>query len=201
VRQFVSAPSNQYSCLIGDGFPRRRATFEVSMRHVPLAAALLALSAAARAAPPPPVRAIAIMRDGAGKQVGTATLVDEEEGVQIAIVVKGLPPGKHGFHVHTVGRCEGPDFASAGDHFNPGGKAHGPAGAPGSHAGDLPDLVADGDGVAVVGFIARGISLGRSGPTSLLGGGGVTLVVGGGAGDGRGEPGGKRLACGVVTRR
>ncbi len=170
------------------------------MRHLLLTAALLATSAAAHAAPPPPVRAIAIMRDGAGRQVGTATLVDEEDGVQIAIVVKGLPPGKHGFNVHGVGRCEGPSFASAGDHFNPGGKARGPAGAPGSHAGSLPDLVADGDGVAVVGFIARGISLG-SGPSSLLGGGGAALVVGTGAGDGRGEPGGKRLACGVVTRR
>ena len=173
------------------------------MRHTLLAAALLGLSAAAFAAPPAEgeqIRAVAILRNGNGRQVGTATLVPDEAGVRIALGVKGLPPGRHGLHLHAAGRCDGPDFASAGPHFNPGRKAHGPAGSSDSHAGDLPDLVADADGVAMTGFIARGLTL-SAGPNSLLGGAGTTLVLTAGPDDGRSEPSGARLFCGVVTRR
>jgi superoxide dismutase, Cu-Zn family len=173
------------------------------MRHLHLAAALLAWSAQAHAAPRvegEPVRAIAVLRDGAGEQVGTATLAQDVHGVRIAIGVKGLPPGKHGFHLHAVGRCEAPDFASAGDHFNPGKKAHGPPGARSSHAGDLPELVVGADGVAQIGFIARGVSL-DEGANSLLAGDGTALVLDLGPDDGRADAGGARIACGVVTRR
>jgi Cu-Zn family superoxide dismutase len=173
------------------------------MRALPLAAALLALTTAATAAPPveaEPVRAIAILRNGAGKQLGTATLAQDEAGVRIAIGVKGLPPGRHGFHLHAAGRCEGPDFNSAGPHFNPGKKAHGVPGSTEFHAGDLPELVADAEGVAMVGFIARGVTL-APGPASLLGGAGTALVLTTGPDDGRAEPSGSRLVCGVVTKR
>jgi Cu-Zn family superoxide dismutase len=173
------------------------------MRPLLPAALLLALSAVASAAPPAdaePLKASAILRDGAGTQVGTATLVQDDRGVRIAIGVKGLPPGRHGFHFHAVGRCDGPDFTSAGGHFNPGKKPHGPPGSPASHAGDLPDLVASADGSAAVGFIAPGVTLGP-GPASLLGGAGTALVLTAGPEEGHDAPGGKRLSCGVVTRR
>ena len=173
------------------------------MRHLLRASALLLLSTAATHAPaaePEQLRAVAIMRDAAGRQVGTATLAQDEVGVRIAIGLRGLPPGRHGFHLHAVARCEGPDFASAGPHFNPGMKAHGPSGTPDSHAGDLPDLVADGDGFAMTGFIARGVTL-APGPNSLLGGVGTALVVASGPDDGKAAPDGSRLVCGVVTRR
>jgi Cu-Zn family superoxide dismutase len=173
------------------------------MRALPLAAALLALPTAATAAPPAeaePVRAVAILRNSAGKQLGTATLAQDEAGVRIAIGVKGLPPGRHGFHLHAAGRCEGPDFTSAGPHFNPGKKVHGAPGGAESHAGDLAELVVDADGVAMVGFIAHGVSL-TPGPTSLLGGAGTALVLTTGPDDGQVEPTGSRLVCGVVTRR
>jgi Cu-Zn family superoxide dismutase len=173
------------------------------MRHPSRAAALLLLSAAATYAPaaePEQIRAIAILRDATGKQVGTATLAPDEVGVRIAVGLKGLPPGRHGFHLHAVARCEGPDFASAGPHFNPGKKAHGPSGTPEAHAGDLPDLLADGEGFAMTGFIARGVTL-APGPNSLLGGAGTALVVAEGPDDGKAAPGGSRLVCGVVTRR
>ena len=172
------------------------------MRHLLPAAALLALSAAttAPAAEPEQFRAVAVMRDAAGRQVGTATLAQDEAGVRIAIGLKGLPPGRHGFHLHAAARCEGPDFASAGTHFNPGKKAHGPTGTADAHAGDLPDLVADGEGFAMTGFIARGVTL-APGPNSLLGGAGTALVVVSGPDDGKAGPDGARLVCGVVTRR
>jgi Cu-Zn family superoxide dismutase len=173
------------------------------MRHLLRASAMLLLSTAATHAPaaePEQPRAIAIMRDAAGKQVGTATLAHDEAGVRIAIGLKGLPPGRHGFHLHAAARCEGPDFASAGPHFNPGKKAHGPSGTADAHAGDLPDLLADADGFAMTGFIARGVTL-APGPNSLLGGAGTALVVVSGPDDGKDGPGGARLVCGVVTRR
>jgi Cu-Zn family superoxide dismutase len=173
------------------------------MRRHHLAAALIALCTAATAARADETlqfRAVAILRNPSGKQVGTATLATDQAGVRIAIGVKGLPPGRHGFHLHAVARCDIPDFTSAGPHFNPLGKAHGPAGAAESHAGDLPELEADADGVAMIGFIARGITL-APGPTSLLGGAGTSLVLTAEGDDGHTEAGGARLVCGVVTKR
>jgi Cu-Zn family superoxide dismutase len=164
------------------------------MRRALLAVLLLAPAVTVRgetSAEAEPARAIALMRDAAGKQVGTATLAQDLQGVRIAIGVKGLSPGKHGFHLHEAGRCDAPDFATAGGHFNPGQKPHGAAGSSASHAGDLPDLEVGPDGVVQVGFIARGLRL-EGGPASLLAGGGTALVIDGG---------GARVACGVVTRR
>ena len=34
-----------------------------------------------------------------------------------------LPPGNHGIHIHAVGKCEGPDFKTAGGHLNPDTKS------------------------------------------------------------------------------
>ena len=46
-------------------------------------------------------------------------------------------------HVHAVGRCDGPDFASAGPHWNPTGAQHGRDNPMGAHHGDLPNLVVE----------------------------------------------------------
>jgi Cu-Zn family superoxide dismutase len=166
--------------------------------HRRIAAILIALPVVVSAAPPQ-TRAIAIMRDSSGKQAGTATLAQEEGGVRIAIGVKGLPPGRHGFHVHAVGKCDFPDFNGAGPHFNPTRKPHGPAGSSESHAGDLPELDADADGFASIGVIVHGVTL-SDGAASLVSGAGTVLVVDAQPDDGR-SVGGRRLICGIVTRR
>jgi len=60
-------------------------------------------------------------------------------------IVKGLTPGKHGFHIHEFGDlskgCE-----SAGAHYNPDGVDHGSLQQ--GHVGDLGNIVADKSGTA-----------------------------------------------------
>jgi Cu-Zn family superoxide dismutase len=69
-----------------------------------------------------------------------------EEGVLIAAVLSGLPPGKHGIHLHEKGVCTGPDFASAGEHFNPTGQQHACPPDKNRHAGDLGNIEVDAEG-------------------------------------------------------
>jgi hypothetical protein len=47
-------------------------------------------------------------RNPEGKVVGRAVLVEAPYGVMIAVEVSELPPGRHGFHIHEVGRCDPP---------------------------------------------------------------------------------------------
>ena len=60
-------------------------------------------------------------------------------------IVKGLTPGKHGFHIHEFGDlskgCE-----SAGAHYNPDGVEHGSLEQ--GHVGDLGNIIADKSGTA-----------------------------------------------------
>jgi len=60
-------------------------------------------------------------------------------------IVKGLTPGKHGFHIHEFGDlskgCE-----SAGGHYNPDGVEHGSLQQ--GHVGDLGNIIADKSGTA-----------------------------------------------------
>lgn len=71
------------------------------------------------------------------------------EGVKVVAVVSGLNPGSvHGFHIHEKGECKGPDFKSAGEHFNPMKHAHNSPAAAAKHAGDLGNLIANEKGIA-----------------------------------------------------
>ncbi len=146
--------------------------------------------------------ASATLRDAQGKIVGKATLEPAEGGVRITVEVAGVSPGAHGFHVHAVGKCEGPDFKSAGGHFNPGSREHGLENPRGAHAGDMPNLEvgADGNGKGV--FLARGATL-EAGPGSLFPEGGTSVVLHAAPDDMKTDPAGNagaRIACGVVQR-
>src|SRR5690625_5013539 len=76
-----------------------------------------------------------------GDNVGTATFTEEAKGVKVELDVKGLEPGFHGVHIHEKGRCEPPNFASAGNHLNPDKKKHGLLHPKGHHLGDLPNKI------------------------------------------------------------
>ncbi len=145
--------------------------------------------------------ASATLRDASGTEKGTATLTSDGTRLTLAVTMTGLAAAEHGAHLHTTGRCDAPDFASAGGHLNPHGKQHGMENPQGSHLGDLPNLAigADGKGsfsVALTGSPAEIEAL-------LFDADGTALVVHAKPDDYRTDPSGNsgsRIACGVLTR-
>jgi Cu-Zn family superoxide dismutase len=168
-----------------------------------LAVALPLLPLLASAAPATSPTATATLRDAQGATVGTATLAGADGGVWVRVSVKGVSPGLHGLHLHAVGKCEGPDYKSAGPHLNAAGKEHGLDNPKGSHAGDMPNLEVGADGTGSCEFLARGATL-EGGPGSLFPEGGTSVVLHAAPDDMRSDPAGNagaRIACGVVERR
>lgn len=111
--------------------------------------------------------------------------------------INGLPSNrKFGFHVHEKGDCTG-DFTSAGGHFNPGGKPHGAQDSAERHAGDLPNLESNGEGVAVWIFTTDLLTV-APGPNSVVN---RAVVIHQNPDDYKTQPAGNsgpRIACGVI---
>ena len=86
--------------------------------------------------------------DGTGKSIGTVVGKPGDQGLIVTFEVSGLSPGPHGIHLHSVGRCDLPDFASSGPHWNASGHKHGTDNPQGPHDGDWDnlDIAADGRG-------------------------------------------------------
>jgi Cu-Zn family superoxide dismutase len=141
------------------------------------------------------------LQNTTGGIIGRAYLSQTAEGFKIRVQAAGLSPGLHGFHFHEKGICEGPDFSSAGAHFNPFGKQHGLANPMGYHSGDLPNLVVNSEGQANMEMVSKAVTLQRDQPGSLLRPGGISLVIHEHEDDMRTDPtgnSGNRIACGVV---
>jgi Cu-Zn family superoxide dismutase len=151
----------------------------------------------------PALRGQAVLRNKTDQQVGLAKLTEGADGVRIEITGAGLPPGPKGLHIHAVGKCEPPDFVSAGAHFNPAGKKHGRLNPDGAHAGDLPNLVVTPPGTAALDATTRVVTLKTGVPGSLFGEGGTSLVIHAQPDDEKTDPtgnSGARIACGVIGR-
>lgn len=118
--------------------------------------------------------------------------------VMVHARISGLKPGgEHGFHVHEGGTCASTDGMSAGGHFNPDGKPHGPQ-ATAHHAGDMPSLKADAQGVADQKFMLMGPTV-KAGAASVVG---RTVIVHLQPDDYATQPtgnSGARIACGVIA--
>jgi Cu-Zn family superoxide dismutase len=172
------------------------------MRYIILIPAImLALSGAAFSVEGPKVATARII-DSKGGAIGSAILSETGEGVKIKLGAGGIPPGMHGFHIHSAGMCEPPDFKSAGGHFNPYGKKHGLKSAEGRHAGDMPNVEAGEDGKVSVDIIVKDVTLGE-GVNSLFKPEGTSIVIHANPDDGVSDPAGNagaRIACGVIER-
>ena len=147
--------------------------------------------------------ATADMKSASGQSIGVATLTEVPGGVRIVIDVKDLPPGQNGVHIHEVGKCEGPQFTTAGGHFNPEKKQHGTMNPQGAHAGDLPNMSVDGYGVGRLETTTNRITL-ATGPTSVLDADGSAIVIHAAADDFKTDPTGNsggRSVCGVIVKK
>lgn len=141
---------------------------------------------------------------------GEATLTEQKAGdatvVVIELTAQGLTPGKHGVHLHAVGKCE-PDFTAAGGHFDPGpaGNTDPDANHP-YHMGDIPNLTVGADGKGTLKATTSRVTL-SDGPLSLFDADGSAIIIHANPDQGiTGEPksgvsGGPRVACGVITKR
>jgi superoxide dismutase, Cu-Zn family len=140
--------------------------------------------------------------NSAGKKVGMAVLTQLQKGVLLQVYATGLQPGRHGFHFHQTGKCDGPDFKSAGEHFNPTSKKHGFNNPEGYHAGDISNLVVNKKGVAEGEFFLETVTLVKGQPNSLQDQDGSALVIHSGADDYSTDPAGNagdRVGCAVIA--
>ncbi|MEH3048519.1 superoxide dismutase family protein [Sphingomonas adhaesiva] len=139
--------------------------------------------------------ATASLMTATGAAVGRATATEVAGGVRFTIDASGMPPGTHGAHVHMVGRCDAPDFASAGGHWNPTAMKHGTMNPQGPHQGDLPNLVIGNDGRGTIAATIPGATM-----AGLMDADGAAMVVHAQADDLKTDPSGNsggRIACGV----
>jgi len=100
-----------------------------------------------------------------------------------------------------MGKCEAPDFKSAGAHFNPTGKEHGFNNPNGEHAGDLANLVVGSNGKGEVQFVNTAVTLRKGEPNSLFKEGGTSLVIHADPDDMHTNPAGNsgdRIGCAVI---
>src|SRR5215813_10477840 len=150
--------------------------------------AWLAPIAAAQAPPP---GATAEVRDAAGRVVANVEFREGRGEVLVTMLFPNPSPltGTHGLRIHDTGRCDPPDFSTAGPGFNPLGKQHGRQNPLGPQVGDLPNVNFT-TGLTSYNTTAMGAML-SAGPTSLLDENRSALIVYANADDQLTDPDGK----------
>jgi len=142
----------------------------------------------------------AIDASGIGASIGQIEIGEDENGIVLRPALTDLTPGAHGIHVHQNGNCAPADKdgiatagQAAGEHYDPAatGKHAGPMGR--GHAGDLPRLMVNSDGNARTGLTAPRLRL-----ADLMGRSIIVHVADDNYAD---QPGGARIACGVIASK
>ncbi|WP_153641195.1 superoxide dismutase family protein [Prolixibacter sp. NT017] len=148
-------------------------------------------------ATPEVTKAVCVLQPTAGNHVtGTVTFTKVDGGVQVVADLKGLAPGKHGFHVHQYGDISAADGTSAGGHFSPENVNHGGPDADVRHVGDLGNIVVAADSTGHYQRIDKMVKL--NGPHSVIG---RAIIVHSGEDDLTSQPtgaAGSRIAEGVI---
>jgi Cu-Zn family superoxide dismutase len=169
----------------------------IAAAAVALPTSVMATQDAAR-----PDGAATSLRNAQGQVVGDAVATREGGVVKVRLTVRGFTPGTHGLHLHQTGRCDAPDFASAGPHWNPAGRQHGRQNPQGPHLGDLPNLEVRPNGAGRVDFDVQ-VPVGTAADANpLLDADGTSIVIHAAADDERTDPAGNsgaRIACGAFT--
>jgi superoxide dismutase, Cu-Zn family len=146
-------------------------------------------------------KAYAEMKSRDGKDLGKIRIIETTAGVLLRIKLKGLTPGVHGFHITSIGKCDG-DLETAGPIYNPLGAKHGYLNAEGPMAGDLPNLVIPASGEVESDVVSAFVTLNKDSEDSLLDNDGASLVIHEKPDDYKSDPDGNsgvRIACGVIT--
>jgi Cu-Zn family superoxide dismutase len=164
--------------------------------------ATAAFAAVGAFAQTPVVGATSEVRDTSGRLVATAEFREGRGEVLITLLfpTPAILTGTHGIHITSTGRCDPPDFQTAGPTFNPFNKKHGRQNPEGPEVGDLPNLNIV-NGLTSYNTSAAGASL-APGPASLLGASKTALVIFSGEDDQLTDPegsAGSRIACGVIN--
>jgi Cu-Zn family superoxide dismutase len=128
---------------------------------------------------------------------GTVRFLQKGDSLLVTGRITGLRPRQeHGFHVHEAADCSGDALGTKG-HFNPDGSPHGKHGGGSHHAGDLPALKADSNGIAEINATVKKLTV-AAGPNSVVGRG---LIVHRDPDDYMTQPtgnAGPRPGCGVI---
>lgn len=140
-------------------------------------------------------QAAAVIRDPDGKEHGSVTVSDTPSGaLHVILHLSGIPDGPHAIHIHETGKCDPPDFESAGGHLA-GGKEHGALHAGGMHSGDLPNIDSADGGAVNQEFFLPGVTL-----AEVMDDDGAAFIMHAGVDDYVSQPAGNagdRIACGV----
>ena len=128
------------------------------------------------------------------KAKGHVHFTQSQEGLLVEYKVEGLAKNKkHGFHIHEKGDCSSKDAKSAGPHYMPIAETGGTAkDSPKKHAGDLPMISSNNEGVAEGRFMVTTVTLDAENPVR-----GRAIIVHGGPDNPR-KNSPPRIACGVI---
>jgi Cu-Zn family superoxide dismutase len=146
----------------------------------------------------PALKSTLMTTDGSNKEVGQLYLRPVDGGVQVYGKLMNIAPGATvALHIHETGSCADMGKA-AGGHFNPDNNPHSNPDDMNGHAGDLPNLTANDDGVATINYVNKKISAAQAGKYSVNR---RAFIVHGGADDYTSQPAGAagdRIACGII---
>ncbi|APG63602.1 hypothetical protein LPB140_05265 [Sphingorhabdus lutea] len=139
----------------------------------------------------------AILYDGKNNVAGKALFSQNAGKVIMHIDVILSEEGLRGMHLHEKGVCEGPDFTSAGGHWNPAGRGHGTENPMGPHHGDLPNIM-----TLKMGKTKKTIILDKAEKIEdFYDADGTSIVIHAGPDDMKTDPSGNsgpRIICGVI---